>query len=150
MTKRISELLLLSIFLLIAILLYKSTAGFPDMVQGSTATYIRFLAISLGTLCLLEVILWLRKQERDEKKKLNLATAPARFWALLTVMFGYSMLLEPLGFYLASALFMPSTMFILGTRNKLHIILTSGGVLLFVYLVFAKLLGVPLPESYLF
>ena len=150
MTKRISELLLLSVFLLIAILLNKSTSAFPDMVQGSTATYVRFLAISLGALCLLEGILWSGKQETDEKKKLNLTTAPARFWALLALMFGYSMLLEPLGFYLASAIFLPTTMFILGTRNKIHIIFTSGGVLLFVYLVFEKLLGVPLPESYLF
>jgi len=144
------ELLLLSLFLLIAILLYRSTASFPEMVQGSTATYIRFLAVSLGFLCLLEVVLWLRKQERAEKKELNLAASPRRFWALLGLMFGYSMLLEPLGFYLASAFFLPVTMFILGTRKKPHLILTSAGVLLFVYLVFQKLLGVPLPESYLF
>ncbi len=150
MTKRITELLLLSAFLLTAILLHRSAASFPEMVQGSTATYVRFLAISLGGLCLLEITLWLRKREAAEKQKLNLTTAPGRFWMLLILMFGYSMLLEPLGFYLASALFLPVTMYILGTKNKLQIILTSGGVLLFVYLVFAKLLGVPLPESFLF
>jgi putative tricarboxylic transport membrane protein len=150
MTKRGAELLLLCGFLIIAVLLYRSTAAFPEVVQHSTAAYARFLAICLGALAVVELLLWVKNRSTTEKKMLDLTSAPARFWSLLIIMFGYAMLLEPLGFYLASALFLPVTMVILGARKKLLIVLTSGGVLLFVYIVFAQLLSVPLPESTFF
>jgi putative tricarboxylic transport membrane protein len=150
MTKRLTEILLLGAFLTMSFGLYKSTAGFPDMVQGSTATYIRFLAVSLGLLCLLEAGLWMRKGAREEGKKLNMTAAPFRFWSLLILMFAYSLLLEYLGFYVTSALFLPLTMFVLGARKVFSIALTSGGVLIFIFLVFGKILSVPLPESSLF
>lgn len=150
MTKRLAEILVLSLFTVIAILLYRSTASFPEMTQGSTATYIRFLAVTLGTLCILELGLNMRKNAKEEKSVLKITSAPTMFISLLVLMFLYAILLEPLGFYLASALFLPVTMCMLGARKLLTIGLTSGGVLLFVFLVFAKLLGVPLPESTLF
>ncbi len=150
MTKRLTEILILGAFLIISVGLYKSTADFPEMVQGSTANYIRFLAVSLGILCLVEAGLWMRKKHQDQGKKLNMTEAPFRFWSLLILMFVYSLLLEYLGFYVTSALFLPMTMFVLGARKMFLIALTSGGVLLFVFLVFGKILGVPLPESGLF
>lgn len=150
MTKRLAEILVLSLFAVIAIMLYRSTASFPEMTQGSTATYIRFLAVCLGGLSLLELGLNMRKKANEDTGVLNITSAPGMFMALLILMFLYAILLEPLGFYLASALFLPVTMYMLGARKSLSIVLTSGGVLLFVFLVFAKLLGVPLPESTLF
>ena len=150
MTKRLAEILILIVFLVMSVALYQSTADFPKMVQGSTATYIRFLALSTGILCLVEVILWMRKKAQDQGKKLNMTSAPFRFWSLLVLMFVYSLLLEYLGFYITSSLFLPMGMFILGARNIWWVVLTSGGVLLFIFLVFAKLLGVPLPEASLF
>lgn len=150
MTKRFTEILILGAFLIISVGLYKSTAGFPEMVQGSTANYIRFLAVSLGILCLVEVGLWMKKRAQDQGKKLDMTAAPFRFWSLLILMFVYSLLLEYQGFYVTSALFLPVTMYVLGARKMFLIALTSGGVLLFVFLVFGKILGVPLPESILF
>jgi putative tricarboxylic transport membrane protein len=153
MTKRATELLLLSLFLGIAVLLYRRTAAFPEMVQHSTATYIRFLAVCFGGLCLLEIVLWLKKENIDKTEKterLDITETPLRFWGLLALMIVYSMLLEPLGFYVGSLFFLPAGMYLLGTRKTSHIIFTSAGVLVFVYLVFDKLLGVPLPESSLY
>jgi len=150
MTRRFAEIILLVGFLIAAFALYLSTAEYPKMVQGSTATYVRFLSVWLGLLCLIEMGLWLRKRGREEGKKLNVTSAPFRFWSLLILMFIYSILLEYLGFYIISALFLPVTMMVLGARNIWSVALTSGGVLIFVYLVFAKLLGVPLPQATLF
>ncbi|MBE0585723.1 MAG: tripartite tricarboxylate transporter TctB family protein [Desulfofustis sp.] len=150
MTKRTAELIVLSVFLVIALALHRSTATFPDSVQGSTAAYVRFLAICLGGLCLLELLLWAKNRPVGAKKMLALTAAPVRFWGILILMFGYAMLLEQVGFYLASSLFLPAAMVLLGSRKTPLITITSGSVLLFVYLVFAKLLSVPLPESTLF
>lgn len=149
MSKRIVELLLLSAFLVLAVLLYRSTASYPANVQGSTANYVRFLALSLGILCSVEWVLCFIKSEKG-KEKMILSKAPFRFWGLIILLVIYSIVLEPLGFYMASALFLPVGMGVLGARKKIQITLTTAGVLLFVYLVFERLLSVPLPERMLF
>lgn len=136
--------------MVLAFLLYRSTAAYPASVQGSTAMYVRFLAVSLGLLCAVETGLWLKSREKMIREKLNITAAPVRFWGLLVELVIYSRLLEPLGFYLASLLFLPVAMATQGTKKPLAIGLTTAGVLLFVFLVFEKLLGVPLPERLLF
>ncbi|SIO28088.1 tripartite tricarboxylate transporter TctB family protein [Halodesulfovibrio marinisediminis] len=151
MTKRFAELLLLGGFLVLAVLLYNSTAAYPKFVQGSTAAYVRFLAICLGILCLFELFFSSKnKKENGQKAPLNMADAPRRFWGLCILLFIYAASFEFLGFYLASAIFLPTTMFLLGARKPVSITLTTVSILLFVYLVFEKLLGVFLPTSSLF
>lgn len=133
-------------FMLLAVLLYRSTGSYPQSVQGSTAMYVRFLASSLGILCAMEIGFWLKSKEQEISEKLNITAAPVRFWGLLIELVIYSQLLEPLGFYLASLLFLPVAMVTQGARKPLSVGLTTAGVLLFVFLVFEKLLAVPLPE----
>ncbi|WP_092210986.1 tripartite tricarboxylate transporter TctB family protein [Desulfoluna spongiiphila] len=146
MTKRVAELLILGGFMLLALLLYRSTAAYPESVQGSTAMYVRFLAVSLGLLCAVEAGMWLKSREQEISEKLNITAAPLRFWGLLAELVIYTLLLDPLGFYLASLIFLPVAMVTQGAKKPLTIGLTTAGVLLFVFLVFEKLLAVPLPE----
>ncbi len=146
MTKRVSELLILGLCMVLAFLLYRSTAAYPESVQGSTAMYVRFLAISLGVLCAVEIGMWIKSREKELSEKLHITAAPFRFWGLLIELVIYSRLLEPLGFYLASLLFLPLAMITQGAKKPFTIGLTTAGVLLFVFLVFEKLLSVPLPE----
>lgn len=151
MTKRFAELLLLGGFLVLAVLLYNSTAAYPKFVQGSTAAYVRFLAICLGILCLAELFLASKKKGKDNlNAPLNMADAPRKFWGLCILLFLYAASFEFLGFYLASAVFLPVAMLLLGARKPLPVGLTAVGILLFVYIVFEKLLGVFLPTSSLF
>lgn len=146
MSKRLVELILLGGFLLLAVLLYRSTAAYPVSVQGSTANYVRFLALSLGLLCAVEFFLCFINNNTKTKEKMILTTAPFKFWGLLILLFVYSLLLEPLGFYMASIIFLPVGMVVLGARKKRQMMLTTAGVMLFIFLVFEKLLSVPLPE----
>ncbi|WP_430734909.1 tripartite tricarboxylate transporter TctB family protein [Halodesulfovibrio aestuarii] len=153
MTKRFAELLLLGGFLVLAVLLHNSTAAYPKFVQGSTAAYVRFLAICLGILCMAELFFTSTAKNKEQKKQkapLNMAEAPRRFWGLCILLFLYAASFELLGFYLASAIFLPVAMLLLGARKPVTISLTTVGILLFVYLVFGKLLGVFLPTSSLF
>ncbi len=151
MTKRLAELIILSGYLILAVLLYRSTASYPVSVQGSTALYVRFLGMALGVFCSLEIFLWFKNRNSDaETEKMTIAAVPMHFWGLFALLLIYSTALSYLGFYLSSALFLPLAMLLLGAKKPLSISLTSIGVLLFVYLVFAKLLEVPLPEGSLF
>ncbi len=150
MTKRLAELLVLSGYLILAVLLYRSTASYPASVQGSTALYVRFLGMALGFFCSLEIFLWYKNRGQAATEKMTIAAVPMRFWGLFILLLIYSTALSYLGFYLSSALFLPLAMLLLGAKSPISITLTSAGVLIFVYLVFAKLLEVPLPEGALF
>lgn len=150
MSKRLAELLILIGYLVLAVLLYRSTASYPQSVQGSTAMYVRFLGMALGVLCTIELFLWVQMRGQVKKESLNITEAPLRFWGLLILLVIYSSLLSTFGFYLTSAVYLPLGMILLGERKPLRITLTSAGTLLFVFLVFAKLLEVPLPEGSLF
>ncbi len=149
MTRRQAEFLLLCGFLILAVLLYRSTASYPPSVQNSTARYVRFLGLALGFFSILELVLWFRKAPA-KAELLAVAAVPGRFWGLFILLVVYGAVLSPAGFYPASAVFLPLAMFLLGARKPLTIILTTGGVLLFIYLVFARLLEVPLPAGTLF
>ena len=150
MPKRIAELILLGGFLILAVLLHRSTASYPETVQGSTAMYVRFLGAALGILCALELLVSWKKHSSVRGDKMDIAKNPAGFWGLLLLMLVYSAALPGLGFYLSSALFLPLAMLLLGARKPISIVLTSAGVLLFVYLVFARLLEVSLPAATIF
>lgn len=153
MSQRLVGFLLLVGLLTLAVLLHRSTASYPAFVQGSTASYVRFLAWSLGILCVADVLLsWWRQRgqrEGEDAGKPGEMTGK-RFWSLLVLLVVYSWALGPFGFFPASVVFLPVTMVAMGTRRPLSIVGTSAGILIFVYLVFVKLLGVHLPEGTLF
>lgn len=150
MSKRITEFTLLGGFLVLAVLLYRSTAAYPAFVQGSTAEYVRFLGMSLGLLCVFELFLTAKKVAKENKQPLNITSSPRLFWGLFILLCVYAASFELLGFYLASAVFLPLAMCLLGARKPHLIGLASAGVILFVYLVFEKTLGVFMPASSLF
>ncbi len=158
MPKKYAELLLVGAFFVLAVLLYGSTAAYPNAVQGSTAAYVRFLAICLGALCAFELALIILRQKKQQAANADTAEAtdkssetfhlsknPKPFWTLFIVLLVYAGAFSYLGFYLSSAIFLPVTMFLLGARNIISIALTTAGVLTFVYVVFERLLEVYMP-----
>ncbi len=157
MPKKVVESLILGILLVVAVFLYTSTAAYPQAVQGSTAAYVRFLAVCMGGLCALELLFCLRRkntssseQVQDAKESFSLVAKPKPFWALLFLLVMYAGLFSYTGFYIASALFLPVTMFVLGARKPVTIALTTLGVLGFVYAVFERLLEVYMPVGSFF
>jgi len=65
---------------------------------------------------------------------------------ILLVVMGF--LYEPLGFLATCFLFMLSYGFLLGARKPLPLVLSSFGIMLAFYVIFAALLGVMLPRGY--
>lgn len=159
MPKKYAELFLVGAFFVLAVLLYGSTAAYPNAVQGSTAAYVRFLAICLGILCVFELGLFVLRNKRKasqaedaetsskSQESFHITTNPKPFWTLFIVLLVYSGAFPYLGFYVSSAIFLPLTMLILGARNPITIVLTTAGVLGFVYGVFETLLEVYMPTG---
>ncbi len=71
--------------------------------------------------------------------------SPKNFTLTLASMVGYGILISFIGFFPASALFMAALSWMLGFRRPVFILLGTGLILGFVWLVFVHFLGVPVP-----
>lgn len=147
MTKKIVDFIILFFCVVIAVLLYRSTADFPSVSQNSTANYIRFLALSTGILSLLQIYYSYRKNDNEA---VEFYTDKKKFFAFLILLIVYILLIAYFGFILSTALFLPATMFFMGHRKIKTIIFASAGLLLFLQVLFVSILQVPLPRGSIF
>lgn len=148
MTKKYIDRAVLLLFIVIAVLLYLSTADYLGIAKTTSAYYVRFLAVSIGTLSVFQLGLSFLKDKSTDR--LHLSGHIPRFLGLLASLIIFSLLFETLGFFISAGIFIPVVTLILGYRNIRTIIITTASVLIFVYLVFVTLLSVNLPSFNLF
>jgi hypothetical protein len=120
--------------------LFLGANSFPDRAAAA-ARYIFFLA---GMLAVLSLILLLQKTSSPDSH-VRWVRSPKNFTLTLASMVGYGILISFIGFFPASALFMAALSWMLGFRRPVFILLGTGLILGFVWLVFVHFLGVPVP-----
>ena len=143
MTKKTIDLAVLVLIIVVAVLLYSSTASYPGIAKSTSAYYVKFLAIFIGILSVFQVALNVFKNR--DNSTLHLTDHLPRFLGLLGALIIFGLVFEHLGFFLSAGVFIPVVTLLLGYRNYLTIAITTFSVLLFVYLIFVKLLSVNLP-----
>lgn len=143
MTKKLVDRALLALFIVMAVLLYYSTASYTGIALKTSAKYVQFLAVSIGVLSVIQLAFSLYQDKSTAK--LVLTGHLGRFVGLLVGLILFALVFEHLGFFIPAAIFIPVVAYMLGYRSLLAIGLTTIGVLIFVYLVFVQLLSVNLP-----
>ena len=143
MTKKYIDRAVLLFFIIVAVLLYLSTADYPGIAKTTSAYYVKFLAVFIGVLSVIQLIISLIKDINYER--LHISDHLPRFFGLLISLIIFALFFEKLGFFISAGVFIPVVALILGYRNYIALVLTTFSVLLFVYLVFVKLLSVNLP-----
>lgn len=143
MTRQMLDRLVLGGFILLAVLLYISTAKYTGIAQKTSAVYVRFLALSFGGLSVVQLLFSLRRKAEDER--MDLFGRASRFFGLMLGLILFAMSFETLGFFIPAAVFIPLVAWLLGYRNPVMIAVSTIGVLLAVYLIFITLLSVNLP-----
>lgn len=73
--------------------------------------------------------------------------ANKRVYVMMGVLVLYCILINVLGFYIASVLLIPVIMQQMDCSNKKIIALTTAGTMIFIYLVFGQILHTQMPES---
>lgn len=140
--KKPGELALAAFFVFLGIFLYASTASFPARAQTSTAMYVRFIGAGMAVLSAMDFVISLRK----ESKKIELFTNKSFFFGLVGLMLAYMILLMlNVGFMIATLPFLAATSLLLGYRNWKIMAVSFVTILLSTYLVFFRLLQVPMP-----
>ena len=140
--KKPGEIALAAFFVFLGIFLYASTASFPARAQTSTAMYVRFIGAGMAVLSAMDFVISLRK----ESKKIELFTNKTFFFGLVGLMLAYMILLMlNVGFMIATLPFLAATSLLLGYRNWKIMAVSFVTILLSTYLVFFRLLQVPMP-----
>lgn len=82
--------------------------------------------------------------------RFNILIRKYRVGAALLLMVIYYLLLAVFGFIIATLIFLPAMLYILEYRKMTHVALVTIIGVLFLYIAFKVLLGVPLPEAQIF
>jgi len=129
------------VLLLLVAAAWADSAGVP----GEARMFPRLILTLMGALSALMLALSLRRAEAGTpfiEHARNLAVTVA-----LTA--GYIALVEPLGYLVASALFIPALALALGLRRPVLLVLTTAGFVAAVHMVFVVIFGRPLPLGFL-
>lgn len=144
---KIIEIPIYIFFIILAVLLYRSTASFPETSQTTTAIYIKILSIALGVLGLIQLIFTFFHENLSLN---NLIKSPKKFLILMILLVLYVWMINVLGFNVSSVLFMIVTMYAMGYRKYIKAILISIFTTFSVYFLFYKIFEIPLPKGILF
>jgi len=143
MAKKYVDRAILALLIVMAVLLYFSTANYTGIALKTSAKYVQFLAVSIGVLSSVQLASSLLREQSNVK--LVLTENMYKFGGLLLGLIIFASVFEYLGFFIPAAIFIPTIAVLLGYRSYVAIGLTTAGVLIFVYLVFVQLLSVNLP-----
>jgi len=144
------EIALSMLFILLAVLLYGSADTVNQAVSkastDSTSTYVNTLAIVLGIAAGIELIMSIL----SNPTMIEFTQKPLKFLSLILMLVGYVWGMGYIGFILATLLFLPATMKMMGYESLIKSLLISAGITLFVYLLFQVGFEILLPEPTLF
>jgi len=150
-----------AVIFIVAALLFIDGFGFPELAGGTPdagfwSRIIGFLLMLFSALALRESIInWKKVQklppEERPKKEDAKSYDPQGFTRLLITLAVLSFYifigLPNMGFLLSTLIFIPGLMLGLGNRNPLQISLNTIGTILASYVVFIRLMMIPLPRG---
>ncbi|PID47539.1 MAG: hypothetical protein CR967_03885 [Proteobacteria bacterium] len=147
MTNKYANIFISLIFIVLGVLLYKSTLDLKASSIVTTGFYIKFLAISLIASACFEL---LKSFIANQKEKIIFAKDLKGFVYLIFFLIFYVWSMEYLGFVLSSLIFLSLTMWFMGYKKPLGIFVISILVIVFVQGLFVYVFEIPLPESSIF
>lgn len=137
------KILIITGFIFLSLLFYLISFIFPESGAVGPAVVPRlwiFALIPLNIILLITTV----KNEVKSDDKLNSGNRVI-VYQMIAVLATYLLSIYFIGYFISSALFVAATLNLLGYKEKLKIIYISLGWVLFSWLVFYKLLYVPLP-----
>jgi len=150
MNKKYIEIITSIFFIALAALLYGSADSVSVSVSkastDSTSAYVNFLAILLGLSALVQLIL----SAISNSSVIEFTKSPKKFLSLIVSLAVYVFAMEYIGFIIATLIFLPITMRLMGYNKFIRSLIVSVGVTLFVYLLFEVGFEILLPEITIF
>jgi putative tricarboxylic transport membrane protein len=143
-TKRqfLGNILIPWVFIAVAILFYLITLMFPEEEAGPSAIPHLWIIVMIVLSIFLIFQALMGKMDPDPKSgRLDMLAL------FVGATIAYLIIMQIVGYYISTLLFLISVMYFLSYRKYVAMFAVSGGWLLFAYLVFQRMLYIPLPQG---
>lgn len=140
------RVMVIGLFLLMSIVFYFQSSIFPVSSDVGPAVVPRLWIFMLAPLCLLLLFKTFREKEKVEKGGPRIDIVFTFIGLLIT----YLVAMNFIGYFLSTFLFMVIGMVYLGYKDKKVMIITTSTWIVFSYLIFYKVLFIPLPLGKIF
>jgi putative tricarboxylic transport membrane protein len=138
----VGNILIPCVFIAIAILFYLITRTFPKEEAGPSAIPLLWVIVLAVLSIFLIVQALLGKMEPDPKSgRLDML---AMFCGATIA---YLLVMQLIGYYISTFLFLVAVMYFLSYRKYPVMLAVAGGWLVFAYLIFQRMLYIPLPQG---
>ncbi|MEW5992290.1 MAG: tripartite tricarboxylate transporter TctB family protein [Chloroflexota bacterium] len=127
----------------------RTPGGYAAVGANAMPAVVGVALIGLGAALLLRATLRLDLDHAERIRTEAVATHWPTTGLALAGLVGYAMALGPLGYVVATSVFLPFEARILGSRSTPRDLLVGIGLGVVVYLAFTQLLGVRLPAGFL-
>ena len=142
---RIQDLVIGVIALAVGVFLFLQTNEFPEITRNFSRI-ILIILIAIGAVLIITSIINGKKPGPEEVSLKEFKNPMLAFLIIIV----YVVMMEYIGFFVASAICIPALMLFMGQRKPIPMIATTAGALLFVYVLFVMQLGLRLPQGLLF
>ena len=142
---RVQDLVLGLICAALGVFMWLNTAKLTD----DSKQFSRFVLALFLLMSVILIVISLINAKKPSGKEVKIGEFKNPMLMYLIIV-GYVALMVTLGFFVASAIFMPAAMLYLGYRKPIPMICVTAGMLGFVWLLFVYSLKVRLPSGLLF
>ena len=133
--------ILIGVWFLINSLLLPGSEGTADV--GPSAFPI-ISAVGLIVASLFYLINELRNRKNADQEKIGMPNRN-KVLSAIGILIAYILVMELVGYYIASIIAIPLLLFVSGVKNVIKVGILSVGFLVFIYIGFDTLLGIPMP-----
>ncbi|MDY3869485.1 MAG: tripartite tricarboxylate transporter TctB family protein [Pyramidobacter sp.] len=141
MNKKTVSILCGAAGLVLAAAVYSVVLTFPERAENASR-YVNFLLVVLAVLCSILIAVSLKSGDTSRPVWIK---APRYFFITAALTIAYAVVMDKVGFFLASGVYMIVLSLGLGLRRPKLMIISTAVILATVYFVFVRFLGVPVP-----
>ncbi len=134
------------VFLLIGVVTFAQMAAIGEHPDGSDPGAAGYPNLIGGAMIVLAVLLAF---QRDKKEATPTRGELLNVLAAIAATFAYIYAMHPLGYVLATALFLVVTMLLMGIRSIIALLVVPVGLAVLNFYLFYVAFGVPLPYSFI-
>lgn len=142
----LGRILIIEFFLALSVVFYLLTWVFPTSGSVGPSVVPRLWIFFLVPLNLLLLVITIKSQAKIEKTTTDLSLV----YTIIILLILYLTSIYILGYFISSFIFILVSLKILGYKKKLKAVVISSSWILFSWLIFFKLLYVPLPTGIIF
>ncbi len=118
--------------------------GTQNPMDVGPAAFPILSSIGIILASLLYMIKEIRKRNGKGDEKITISNR-LKVYISMVLLVAYILVMQFAGYYIASVVFIPLFLYIVGVKNIVKLVPVSAGFILFVYVVFDVLLDVPMP-----